>query len=163
MRLPTFRTTLALIGVTALFALSLQQPAILFRRMSTAGPRNAMIPAGYVVKTGKQMALGGLLGPLLGNFAVLANPLLLVGCILILFRRTGEAILCLALAVIFALQTFQLRVQPYHEDEGGVFLSYMIHPLTGWYCWFGSILLALTLACVQQWSDHRTAGDQNPG
>ncbi|AEU36712.1 hypothetical protein AciX8_2395 [Granulicella mallensis MP5ACTX8] len=119
--------------------------------MST-GPGGVEFPAGHVVKTGTQMALGGLLGPFLGNFAVLANPLLLFSCILVLLRRTRGAILCLAFAVPLALQTFQLMTMPYHEDEGGVLVSYMVHPLAGWYCWFGAILLALTLAVVEHLS-----------
>ena len=145
---------LPLIGVIALFALSLQQPAILFRQVST-GPGGVEFPAGHVIKTGMQMAFGGLFGPFFGNFAGLANPLLLAGCILILLRRTRGAILCLAFAVPLALQTFQLKSMPYYEDEGGVMLSYMVHPLAGWYCWFGAILLALTLAIVEHFSLRR--------
>ena len=109
------------------------------------GPHGVLFPDGHVVKMGKQMALGSLLGLFFGNFAVLANPLLVAGCILILLQRGRMAINCLAWALICALQTFQLMLVPYHEDEGGVVLSYMVHPLIGWYCWFGAILLALLL------------------
>ena len=137
--------------VTTLFATSFREPAIFFRQMST-GPHGVLFPAGHVVKMGKQMALGSLLGPFFGNFAVLANPLLVAGCILIFLQRGRMAINCLAWAVICALQTFQLMLVPYHEDEGGVVLSYMVHPLIGWYCWFGAILLALLLALEQNWS-----------
>ena len=137
--------------IATLFAMSFCEPAIFFRQMS-AGPRGVLSPAGYVVKMGGQMALGSLLGPFFGNFAVLANPLLLAGCILILFRRARTAVICLTWAIIFALQTFQLMLVPYHEDEGEVLLSYMVHPLVGWYCWFGAILLALLLALEQNWT-----------
>ena len=150
MSLRSFRTLLFTVLALALFASSFALPAILFRRMSH-GPGGRLWPAGLVVKTGKTMALGSLLGPLFGNFAVAANPLLFVGCILMLRRKTKAAIVCLGLAVLLALQTFQLMVLPYHEDEGGVLVSFMVRPLVGWYCWFGAMLLAFFLALEQRW------------
>ena len=155
MNLRFFRTLLVLMFVITLFATSFHEPAIFFRQTST-GPHGVRFPAGYVVKTGKQLALASLLGPFFGNFAVFANPLLIAGCILILLQKTRMAVNCLAWAVACALQTFQLMLLPYHEDEGGVSLSYMVHPLIGWYCWFGAILLALLLSLEQNWTErHR--------
>ncbi len=149
MGLRLFRTLLLLMIVIALYVVSFREPAIYFRQMSN-GINHTQYPVGHVVKMGRQMALGSLLGPIFGNFAVLANPLLIVGCVLILLKRTQQAVTCLALALLFALQTFQMMVVPYHEDEGGVVLSYMVYPLVGWYCWFGAILLALLLAMEQK-------------
>ncbi len=155
MSLRSLRITLVLILVSTLFVISFHQPAILFRQMSTDSTPHILHPAGLEVKTGIQMALGGLFGPLFGNFAILANPLLLAGCVLILGGKNRLAVRCLALAVLLALQTFQLMLLPYHEDEGGVMVSFMVHPLLGWYCWFGAILLAFLLAVERQRSGLR--------
>lgn len=160
MSLRSLRTLLFLALVFALFVISFPLPAILFRQMAT-GAGGLLSPVGQVMKTGKTMAVGSLLGPLFGNFAVLANPLLLAECVLILRRKARAAVICLALAVLLSLQTFQLMVLPYHEDEGGVLVSFMIRPLVGWYCWFGAIVLALLLALEQHLV--KSAGVSVPG
>ena len=154
MSLRSVRTMLLLLAVFALFASSFQGPAIYFRLMAT-DEHHSLYPQGHVVKTGTQMLLSSVAGPFFGNFAGMANPMLIVGCTFIVLRRSREAMRYLGLAVLFALQTFQLMVLPYHEDEGGVMQSYMVHPLAGWYRWFGAILLALAIAVEQHWSLRR--------
>ena len=144
MRSRSLLTFVVLGVVLALYLESFRLPAILFDLTSTRAP--APLSSGNLVRSGSKMALLSLFGPLMVNFAVLANPLLLAGGALLILRRTRAAVLCLAVAALVALQTFQLLLFPIPEDEGGVMHSYMVRPLAGWGCWFGAILLALALA-----------------
>ena len=152
-------TLLVLALVLALYIKSFLLPAILFRETaSTAG--HVFGEPGNLVRMGSKMAFLSLFGPFLLNFAVLANPLLLAGGTLLLLRRAKMAVTCLALAALFALQTFQLLLFPIPEDEGGVNHSYMVHPLAGWYCWFTAILIALILAAYSQFVPERRGSDR---
>ena len=150
--------TLVVLGIVlALYAESFYLPAILFRETTTLG--HLQTPAaGHLVRSGAKMASLGLFGPSLLNFAILANPLLLAGSVLLVMRRTRVAVLCLGGATLCALQTFQLLLFPIPEDEGGVMHSYMVHPLAGWYCWFAAILLALALAVYCRVGDAAQTG-----
>jgi hypothetical protein len=149
MRFGSLQTARGLAVIFILYVVSFCLPAIYFRTVSTNPTGSTPTPAGYTTKSGIQMAFASLCGPLVGNFAGLANPLMIAGCVLLFLRRGRPALICLALAAVFALQSFQLIFRPYYEDEAGVMLSYMLHPLVGWYCWFGAILLALALAALQ--------------
>lgn len=84
--------------------------------------------------------------PLFLNFAILANPLLLVGWILLGKQKFRAASITLGIAVFCALQTFQLRVFPLLEDEAGANVSYLTHPLIGWDLWMTAILLPFAAA-----------------
>jgi hypothetical protein len=80
--------------------------------------------------------------------AILANPLLLLGWSLFLMRRDRWAAATLGVALLFAMQTFQLRESGMYEDESGSNISYLNHPLIGWYLWVAAMLLPLAAALV---------------
>ena len=157
MRQRSVLMVVVLVVVLILYVASLSQPAILFRLASTAGG-HVQMQAGTVVRSGAKMVFLSLFGPFLLNFAVLANPLLVAGGVLLLRRRTRAALVSLAVAALLALQTFQLLIFPIPEDEGGVMHAYMVRPLAGWYCWFAAILLALALALYSHFVPEQELG-----
>ena len=144
--IPTRRVRLAVIGISlALFILSLCVPAARFiQNPGTAYP-NVFDRAGIT------MLLMSLLGPLQGNFAFLANPLLLTGWLLISAQKYRGAAIALFIAFLFTLQTSSLRSHKVYEDEGGVNFSYMTHLLPGWYVWLLSILFPFAAAVYFKW------------
>lgn len=139
------RTIVGLVGIFALYITSFFLPAAFFRTVvrNAAGVES---PAGHREKHGTQMAFASIFGPLVLNFAGLANPLFIAGCVLLLTGKSKPAVWVLALALLFTLQTFQMLKYPFYEDEARVMVSYLVRPLVGWYCWTGSIALALALA-----------------
>jgi hypothetical protein len=109
-----------------LYVQSFRLPALLFRQVASTGAVVRSLPT-PVVKTGSQLLLASLAGPFLLNFAFFANPLLFVGWVWLWARRDRPALFCMAGAMLCALQTFQVRLFPYPEDEGGVMQSFLLH------------------------------------
>jgi TRAP-type uncharacterized transport system fused permease subunit len=94
---------------------------------------------GYQSLRGVDLLIAGLFGILMGNFAWLANPLLCISWLLLMRRQYDSAALVSGFALIIAMATFQLTVQPYYFDEGGVNLGYLHLPQSGFYLWIGSM------------------------
>jgi hypothetical protein len=67
-------------------------------------------PDHIISHVGWKMLLVSIAGPLDFNLAILANPLLLVDWSLFLMRRDRWTAGTLGVALLFAMQTFQLRV-----------------------------------------------------
>jgi len=96
--------------------------------------------------SGFEMMFASIFGIFELNLAILANPLLLVGWILLGKRKFRGTFITLGFALLFALQTFQLYFTPFMEDEGGSNKSYLTHPLIGWYLWMAAIILPFAAA-----------------
>jgi hypothetical protein len=98
---------------------------------------------GYESPTGATFLFGGLFGLLLGNFAVIANPLLWLSWILLFRHHYQGALFTSAAALVFAAQTLQLIVQPYRFDEAGAKLGYLATLRLGFVCWILSMAVIL--------------------
>jgi hypothetical protein len=109
-------------------------------------PPPAPPPNPLISHVGWKMLLVSVFGPMEFNFAGLANLLLPLGCIAFLLRRDRSAAILLGVALIFAMQTFQLIYSGIEEGESGDFQSYLVHPLIGWYLWVAAMLLPLAAA-----------------
>jgi hypothetical protein len=109
-------------------------------------PPSAPRPDPLISHDGWKMLLVSVFGPLEFNFAGLANLFLPLGCIAFLLRRDRTAAILLGVALLFAMQTFQLIYSGIEEGESGDFQSYLVHPLLGWYLWVGAMLLPLAAA-----------------
>lgn len=141
---PQFLLRLCVVLLSAaLFIVSLCLPAILFRDTipDGRGTNFPRIATGTENVSGMGMLLSSIFGPSFGNFAGLANPLLLLSWILLLARKTRAALICSIAAALLTLQTFQLYSHPMMLDEGGVVQGTLIHPLAGYYFWIASILI----------------------
>ena len=163
---PTHRIRLGIIAASvALLAASLLLPALQFHLhhdqivtqpaiaaaptyppAADPPPPPPVPPDVTLSHTGLTMLLGGIFGPFKGNFAVLANPLLVFGWMLILAGHFRKAAIACGVAILFALQTFQLSVSGFYEDEGGSNIAYLTHPLIGWYLWVAAMLLPFAAA-----------------
>jgi len=143
---PTRSVRLAVVGACiALYLLSLYMDALQF--IENPGTPNAQI----IHHSGIIMFFMGIFGPLSGNFAILANPLLWAGWLMIWSQKYRGAAITLFIAFLFTLQTAQLRGQLINEDEGGVNVSYMTHLLPGWWIWVLSIVFPLAAAIYFKW------------
>lgn len=132
----------AVVTSVLLYLASFFLPAILFRSVTQHGGK--YVPSGGMqVYFGSNMALASVFGPLCFNFAGLANPFWLIGSYLFLMNKLRPARICLAIAALLALQTFQLLIQPLPYDEGEVVQGILVHPLIGWYAWLTALLLPL--------------------
>ena len=144
----TSRARIAVVlGSAALFALSLKLPALAFTRWQAGGPPPAGFhPAGHTTSIGLEMLAISLFGPFLLNFAILANPFLLVSWIALLKNRLRGARLAGIVATLFAMQTFQLYLQPVYPDESGSTQLRLRYPLAGWALWLAAIVLPAAFA-----------------
>jgi hypothetical protein len=144
--IPTRRIRLSVVGISLmLFVLSLYLDAARFTE--NPGTANAQL----ITHSGFVMFFMALFGPFYGNFAFFANPLLLVGWLMISAQKYRGAAITLFIAFLFTLQTHSLHSQRIYEDEGGVNFSYMTHLLPGWYVWLLSILFPLAAAIYFKW------------
>lgn len=125
-----------------LYVASFFLPAILFHSV-TQHEGTYVSSGGMQVYYGSSMALASVFGPLSFNFAGVANPLWIIGCVLLIVNRLRPARICFLVAACLALQTFQLRFEPLPYDEGGVAQGLLARPLIGWYAWFTALLLPL--------------------
>ena len=98
---------------------------------------------GYESLKGIELLFAGLFGLLMGNFAGFANPLLWLSWLFLGFRRYRAAAIASGLALVFAMQTFQMMVQPYLFDEAGVRQGYLQAPQVGFFAWTASMVLVL--------------------
>ena len=130
-----------LVGSLVLFVAACCLPAVEFRK-------NA---AGSVVWFGGEALAMGWLGVLLGQFAWLANPLLVFSGPLLALRLRLPAIACAGLAVLFSLNTFVLFGMEVPGDEAGVNKLYLQALREGAWLWFGSLGVMLTGAFVARW------------
>jgi hypothetical protein len=96
---------------------------------------------GHESLSGAALLFTGWFGLMLGNFAVLANPLLWFSWLFSWIRRDRRATVCASAALVFAMLTFQLLVQPYYLDEAGVRLGYLESVEIGFLCWVASMAL----------------------
>jgi len=143
---PTRSVRWSVVGISfALFVLSLALPAGRFIQDPGTPSAQVFNHEGFV------MFFMAIFGPFYGNFAVLANPLALVGLLMIISQKYRGAAITLFFAFLFTLQTHQLHSQKIYEDEGGANFSYMIHLLPGWYVWVLSILFPLAAAIYFKW------------
>lgn len=122
-----------------LWIVSLCVPALAFHE--NPGPNVSVVH-----HSGFEMMFASIFGPFELNFAILANPLLLISWILLGKQKFRATYITLGFALFFALQTFQLYVTPFMEDEGGSNKSYLTHPLIGWYLWMAAIILPFAAA-----------------
>jgi hypothetical protein len=125
-------------------------------------PPSAPPPDPLITHTGWKMLLASAFGPPMGNFAIVANPLLLCGWVMLAIRRYRTAAIVCGVATLFALETFQLRWSGMYEDESGSNISYLTHPLLGWYLWLGAILLPLAAAIYLQRKSAALAASEVP-
>ena len=155
--IPTRPVRLAVVGISlALFLLSLYLDAARFIE-------NPSTPSAAVIHhAGFTMLFMALFGPLYGNFAFLANPLLLVGWLMIIAQKYRGAAISLFIAFLFTLQIEQLHSHKIYEDEGGVNFSYMTHLLPGWYVWVLAILFPFAAAVYFKWFAPKLPPDPAP-
>jgi hypothetical protein len=140
--LPTRAHRLLVIFISlGLWLVSIFLPAVQFHENPGSTWSHTITHSGF-----EMLFFSALFGWFSGNFAFLANPLLLFGWIFLGQQRYRRALCWLAPAPLLAMQTFQLRHTTWHEDEGGVNNSFMTHPVIGWYVWLASILLPLAVA-----------------
>jgi len=144
--IPTRRVRLAVVGISfLLFLLSLYLDAARFIENPGTPSAQVVNHAGFV------MFFMAIFGPISGNFAFLANPLLLVGWLMISAQKYRGAAITLFIGFLFTLQTYQLHSQKIYEDEGGSNFSYMTHLLPGWWVWLLSIVFPLAAAVYFKW------------
>jgi hypothetical protein len=87
-----------------------------------------------------------------GQFAWFANCLLLLACVLFLYRRWLTTIIILLLALLIAMQTFMVLGQDLPADEGGVNRMHVTAIGTGFYFWLASFIVPIGGAL---WLRHR--------
>jgi len=144
--IPTRRVRLAVVGISlALFLLSLYLDAGRF--IEDPGTTGAQV----ITHSGFALFFMALLGPIYGNFAFFANPLMLVGWLMIIAQKYRGAAISLFLALPFTFEIQQLHSHLVYEDEGGVNFSYMTHVLPGWYVWVLAILFPFAAAVYFKW------------
>jgi hypothetical protein len=144
------RFAIVLTGIV-LYAPALSHPALLFRIIAYSrfnGVSNVTVIR-MQTYTGAQMLHNSIVGPLILNFAGLANPLLWFSWLFLLSGRIHHAFLSSRGAAILSLQILQNLLFPVPMDEGGVQHAELVHPLFGYYLWASSILI--TLAASWYW------------
>jgi hypothetical protein len=132
-----------------LYGASLLAPAISFARVQGHHPH----PSHYVQiesKTGFEMLFSSLFGPFYMNFAGFANLLLVVSWWMLWFQHGRGTKVLLSLALLLAMQTFQLYSSGMPADEGSVMFYEMLRPLVGFYLWVASIAVPLAALLLQR-------------
>ncbi len=82
----------------------------------------------------------GWMGPLVGQFAWYANPLLLLGMITFMFRKWIATLVFIVLTLLMAANTFLLFFQEVPADEAGVNMLMLQNLHIGFYLWIASTL-----------------------
>jgi hypothetical protein len=113
-----------------LFGLACASPTLIFLRNDTTEETWA----GYMV------LFLGWMGPLVGQFAWYANPLLLLGMITFVFRKWIATLVFIVLTLLMAANTFLLFFQEVPADEAGVNMLTLQNLHLGFYLWIASIL-----------------------
>src|ERR1700678_3715862 len=102
--IPTRRVRLAVVGISlALFLLSLYLDAARF--IEDPGTTGAQV----ITHSGFVLFFMALLGPIYGNFAFFANPLMWAGWLMIWSQKYRGAAITLFFAFLFTLEISQLR------------------------------------------------------
>jgi hypothetical protein len=99
---------------------------------------------------GVELLFTGWFGLMMGNAAVLANPALWLSWVLFSLRLDRAARVVAAAAILLAMLTFQLLVQPYYFDEAGTKRGYLESPQSGFVCWVASMALILAASMYAQ-------------
>lgn len=138
------RHRVLLIVAVMLYGAACFSPALSFRVFTES-------PAAYKLEhlSGGALLVLGWLGLIQGQWAWLANPLLLAGWMLLLFRRPRAALAVAVLALAVACLTFTAKGQQFPHDEGDVSHMSLLRPLFGFYLWAASI--ALTVLAASLW------------
>ena len=102
---------------------------------------NAMRPP--QIMKGYEVLLLGWQGIFVGNFAWIANVLLLASALLLLTSHARAASICAGIALVVALQTLMLLGARVIADEGGVTHMAMSRLYVGFYLWIASIAVVL--------------------
>lgn len=114
------------------------------------GPVSASAPLTVTgTQSGAQVLASGWLGLFLGNIAWFANPLWLLGGILLLSGRRTPARVLFVLAVLLSLHTFAMVGTVVPQDEGGVNKQVVVRLLPGAYVWLAA--LAVSLVASLRW------------
>jgi hypothetical protein len=92
---------------------------------------------------GFEAMLLGWQGAFIGQLGWYANPVLLIACVLILFRRFVAAALFGSIAVAIAGNSWQLFHQEIPADEGNVNHLQVTAFGIGFYLWFASLIAAV--------------------
>jgi 4-amino-4-deoxy-L-arabinose transferase-like glycosyltransferase len=147
------RHQIILICGIVLYLIACATPALSFR-VFTENPAEFRVEK-YV---GGTLLLVGCLGMLQGQFAWLANPLLVSGVFLMLIRRPRVAIVPLVIAILITFCTLAGKSRQFAHDEGGVSKMTLEQILPGFYLWVASI--SIILAAALFWP--RTSMSQTP-
>lgn len=99
----------------------------------------------------------GWMGPMFGQFAWCANPLLLISMVTLIIRRWVITIVVSILTLLLAANTFLLFFQEVPADEAGVNMLELQYLHVGAYLWFVSILTILIGAVILWWVEARNA------
>jgi hypothetical protein len=126
-----------------LYVLACATPALVLhtgsRALQPSGER-VWTSQGYETITGLELLFAGVFGLLRMNFAGLANPLLWLSWLLLGRKKYDAAVAVSIVALLLSMQTFQLIVDPFLFDEGGVKLGYLSSVRLGFLSWIASMV-----------------------
>ena len=111
-----------------LFVAGCISPAIIF-----VGSRGESVMDGF------SALVIGWMGPLYGQFAWYANPLLFFAALALLLRFWKTSIVLIVLTLLLAMNTFQLSTQEIPVDEALTATEHMQSVAIGFYLWITSI------------------------
>jgi hypothetical protein len=127
----------AIVGVAVIsYVAACVAPVLRFDQIENA-TRPPQIMRGY------EVLLLGWQGIFAGNFAWMANVLLLASALLLLTSHVRAAAISAGIALVVALQTLTLLGARVIADEGGVTHMTMSRLYVGFYLWIASIAVML--------------------
>lgn len=122
-----------LISSAILFCIACALPAVEFRRNES----------GREIWSGLQIVIMGWLELLLGHIAWLANPLLAVAAVCLIFQKRLATVIFALLALLLSLETFTLFSGSLPGDEADVNRLYLHQLREGAFFWWGSLIVML--------------------
>jgi hypothetical protein len=144
---PSHPARFIVLGISLiLFSIACLLPALVFLGNS-----------GTDIWQGYRILFLGWMGPMFGQFAWCANPLLLVSMVTLVIRRWVITIVVSILTLFLAANTFLLFFQEVPADEAGVNMLELQYLHVGAYLWFVSILTILIGAVILWWVEARNA------
>jgi hypothetical protein len=142
---PSSPARFIVLGVSLiLFSIACLLPALVFLGNS-----------GTDIWQGYRILVFGWMGPMFGQFAWCANPLLLISMVTLVLRRWVITIVISILTLLLAANTFLLFFQEVPADEAGVNMLELQYLHVGAYLWFVSILTILIGAVILWWVEAR--------